>query len=80
MSFQRADPGSRDADALRSLEARAKVAQDTLFRRKKDFQRAQTDHEEDLARLGGARVRAARLDEQNAQLESVRNQVGKSCP
>eukprot|EP00903_Cladosiphon_okamuranus_P007688 g7452.t1 len=71
VSFQRADPGSKDADALRSLEARAKAAQDGLFRRKKELQRAQTDHEEDLARLEGARARATRLDEENAQLESV---------
>lgn len=75
VSFQRADPGSRDADALRSLEARAKAAQDGLFRRKKELQRAQTDHEEDLARLDGARARAARLDEENAQLESVQAQA-----
>ena len=75
VSFQRADPGSKDADALRSLEARAKAAQDGLFRRKKELQRAQTDHEEDLARLDGARARAERLEEQNAQLESVREQA-----
>ncbi|CAB1119455.1 unnamed protein product [Ectocarpus sp. CCAP 1310/34] len=75
MSFQRADPGCKDADALRSLEARAKAAQDGLFRRKKELQRAQTDHEEDLARLDGAKARAARLDEQNAQLDSVRVQA-----
>lgn len=75
VSFQRADPGSSDADALRSLEARAKAAQDGLFRRKKELQRAQTDHEEDLARLNGAKARAARLDEQNAQLESVQAQA-----
>eukprot|EP00752_Nemacystus_decipiens_P012053 g10686.t1 len=75
VSFQRADPGSKDADALRSLEARAKAAQDGLFRRKKELQRAQTDHEEDLARLEGAKARAARLDEENAQLESVRAQA-----
>ncbi|CAM9894366.1 unnamed protein product [Ectocarpus sp. 12 AP-2014] len=74
-SFQRADPGCKDADALRSLEARAKAAQDGLFRRKKELQRAQTDHEEDLARLDGAKARAARLDEQNAQLDSVRVQA-----
>ncbi|CAM9598274.1 unnamed protein product, partial [Ectocarpus sp. 13 AM-2016] len=75
VSFQRADPGCKDADALRSLEARAKAAQDGLFRRKKELQRAQTDHEEDLARLDGAKARAARLDEQNAQLDSVRVQA-----
>lgn len=75
VSFQRADPGSKDADALRSLEARAKAAQDGLFRRKKELQRAQTDHEEDLARLDGAKARAARLDEENTQLESVRVQA-----
>ena len=75
VSFQRADPGSKDADALRSLEARAKAAHDGLFRRKKELQRAQTDHEEDLARLEGAKARAARLDEENAQLESVRAQA-----
>lgn len=75
VSFQRADPASKDADALRSLEARAKAAQDGLFRRKKELQRAQTDHEEDLARLEGAKARAARLDEENAQLESVRAQA-----
>lgn len=75
VSFQRADPGSKEADALRSLETRAKAAQDGLFRRKKELQRAQTDHEEDLARLDGAKARAARLDEENAQLESVRVQA-----
>lgn len=75
VSFQRADPGSRDADALRSLETRAKAARDGLFRRKKELQRVQTDHEEDLARLDGAKARAARLDEQNAQLELVRVQA-----
>lgn len=75
VSFQRADPGCKDADALRSLEARAKAAQDGLFRRKKELQRAQTDHEEDLARLDGAKARAARLEEQNARLDSVRLQA-----
>lgn len=75
VSFQRADPASRDADALRSLESRAKAAQDGLFRRKKELQRAQTDHEEDVARLDGARARTARLDEQNTQLETVRAQA-----
>lgn len=75
VSFQRADPASRDADALKSLEARAKAAQDGLFRRKKELQRAQTDHEEDIARLDGARARATRIEEQNAQLESVRAQA-----
>lgn len=75
VSFQRADPASRDADALRSLEARAKTAQDKLFRRKKELQRAQTDHEEDLARLDGAKARATRLDEQNAQLGAVQVQA-----
>ncbi|CAM9741905.1 unnamed protein product, partial [Laminaria digitata] len=75
VSFQRADPASRDADALKSLEARAKAAQDGLFRRKKELQRAQTDHEEDIARLDGARARATRIEEQNDQLESVRAQA-----
>ena len=72
VSFQRADPASRDADALKNLEARAKAAQDGLFRRKKELQRAQTDHEEDIARLYGAKARATRIEEQNTQLEAVR--------
>lgn len=75
ISFQRADPGCRDAEALRKLEARATAAQDGLFRRKKELQRAQTDHEEDLARLEEARERTARLGDQNAQLEAVKDQA-----
>lgn len=75
ISFQRADPGCRDAESLRKLEARAKAAQDGLFRRKKELQRAQTDHEEDLARLEESRERTARLGDQNAQLEAVKAQI-----
>lgn len=75
VSFQRADPSSRDADVLRSLEVQAKAAQDALFRQKKYLQRLQTDREEYLARLDGTRARAARVYEQNMQLESGRDQV-----
>ena len=74
-SFQRADPGSRDADALRKLEARVKATHDELFRRKKELQRAETDHEQGLARQEGVRSRAARLGEQNTQLEEVKTQA-----
>lgn len=75
VSFQRADPKSRDADALRSLESRVKAAQDTLFNQKKELQRVQTDHEQDVARLEDIRTHGARVQEQMAELEAVKKKV-----
>jgi len=74
-SFQKADMSGQDADTLRQLEEQAKLAQDTLFRQKKELQRVQTDYEEDTNRLEQVREQATRLEEQNAHLENAKKQV-----
>lgn len=74
-AFQKADMSSQDADALRALEEKARLAADALFRQKKELQRAQTDWEEDAARLEQVTEQAERLEEQNSHLETARRQV-----
>ncbi|GMH99393.1 hypothetical protein TrLO_g134 [Triparma laevis f. longispina] len=75
LSFQKADMTSQDADELGQMQEQAKMAQDTLFRKKKELQRLQTDYEEDMRRLEQVSQQAARLDEQNTHLVNAKAQV-----
>ncbi|KAG5184850.1 flagellar associated protein [Tribonema minus] len=75
MSFARADPDGGQADLLRQLEQQGKLAQDALFRKKKEVQRLQTDLEEDAARLETLGAQSERLRDQNASLSGATAQV-----
>ena len=75
LSFQRADLSSQDADELKQLQEQVKMAQDNLFRKKKELQRLQTDYEEDVRRLEQVSQQTSRLDEQNVHLKNAWTQV-----
>ena len=74
-SFAKADMNSSEADDLSQLEEQAKLAQDALFRRKKELQRLQTDYEEDQRRLEQVAQQGARLEERNAHLGEAKTQM-----
>merc|ERR1719502_1333412 len=74
-SFAKADMNSSEADDLAQLEEQAKLAQDALFRRKKELQRLQTDYEEDQRRLEQVAQQGARLEEHNTHLSEARTQM-----
>merc|ERR1719502_2576426 len=74
-SFAKADMNSSEADDLAQLEEQAKLAQDALFRRKKELQRLQTDYEEDQRRLEQVGQQGARLEEHNTHLSEARTQM-----
>ena len=74
-SFAKADMNSSEADDLSQLEEQAKLAQDALFRRKKELQRLQTDYEEDQRRLEQVAQQGARLEERNAHLGEAKTQT-----
>ena len=75
LSFHKADMNSADAEELRLLQEQSKISQDTLFRRKKDLQRLQTDYEEDMRRLEQVEQQTQRFEEQNQHLVNADNQV-----
>jgi len=75
LSFHKADMQSSDAEELRQLQEQAKLSHDTLFRRKKDLQRLQTDYEEDMRRLEQVEQQKVRFEEQNQHLTNANSQV-----
>jgi|MDSY01.1.fsa_nt_gb chromosome segregation ATPase len=74
-AHQRVDMTGDDAEKLKLLEEQTKVAQDALFKRKKELQRLQTDFEEDSRRLEQVMQQAARLEERNRHLENAKQQM-----
>ena len=74
-SFQKADLKSAEAEDLHQLEEQTKLAQDALFRRKKELQRLATDFDEDDRRLQQVDQQCARLEERNAHLKEAREQM-----
>lgn len=74
-AHQRVDMSGEEAEKLKLLEEQAKVAQDALFKRKKELQRLQTDFEEDSRRLEQVMQQAARLEERNQHLDNARQQM-----
>jgi chromosome segregation ATPase len=67
-SFQKANMKSNEAEDMKQLEEQAKLAQDALFRRKKELQRLSTDFEEDERRLQQVEAQCGRLEERNGHL------------
>jgi len=74
-SFQKVDPNGEDAEILKQLEQKTKLARDSVFRKKKELQRLMNDYEEDERRLEQLRNQHSRILKQREQLETGRNQV-----
>jgi hypothetical protein len=74
-SFQKVDIKGEDADVLKQLEDRAKVAKESVFRKKKELQRIITDFEEDSRRLDQVKLQNNRVQSQREHLESAKSQV-----
>jgi chromosome segregation ATPase len=74
-SFQKVDINGTDAEQLKEMEERTKVAKDMLFRKKKELQRLMTDFEEDSRRLDGLKVQVERVMKQKDHLENAVSQV-----
>ncbi|KAH8056161.1 hypothetical protein JL720_14228 [Aureococcus anophagefferens] len=74
-SFQKANMKSNEAEDMKQLEEQAKLAQDALFRRKKELQRLSTDYEEDERRLQQVDAQCARLEERNGHLAEAHAQM-----
>lgn len=70
-SFQKADGSSEEAEQLRELEEKAKLAKDAVFRKRKELQRLTTDAEEDKRRLDEVTGQIARLEQQRSHLQQV---------
>eukprot|EP00949_MAST-11_sp_MAST-11-sp1_P001185 g1185.t1 len=51
ISFQKADPSSREARETAQIELQLKTSKDVLFKKRKELQRLTTDFEEDSRRL-----------------------------
>jgi len=70
-SFQKADPRSRDAETVGSLETLAKDATEAMYRRKRELQEAAEGIAEARARSEELRQRAAALDSQLDRLRGI---------
>jgi len=75
MSHQKADMSREEQDRIRSFEEQSKLAQDALFKKKKELQRLQTDFEEDSRRLEQVQQQAQRLDDRAQHLENAQKQM-----
>lgn len=70
-SFKQVDPHGPEMDELRQLQEQAKIARDTLFRKKKELGRLQTDFEEDSRRIAQIDEQLARLSERKSELAAA---------
>ena len=74
-SFKRADLSSQDAEEMRKLEEKSRMAKDLLFRKKKELQRLDTDLEEDENRLVQIKEQREKLSSQQDHLDGAKEQV-----
>lgn len=74
-SFRKVEVDGDDAEVLKQLEERAKLAKDSLFRKKKELQRLNTDIEEDARRLESITNQHIRVLKQREHLDSAKQQV-----
>mmetsp|Transcript_20949 Transcript_20949/g.30202 ORF Transcript_20949/g.30202 Transcript_20949/m.30202 type:complete len:930 (+) Transcript_20949:83-2872(+) len=74
-SFQKVDVSGDEAEVLRKLEERTKLAKESLFRKKKELQRLATDYEEDGRRLEQVKIHTNRVMQQKSHLEGAKQQV-----
>ena len=74
-SFQRADVSTSQAKMLRRLEEQVKTAKDTLFKKKKELQRMQSDFEDDERKLRQTRMKLDQLSTHLNHLQDAHAQV-----
>ena len=74
-SFHRADMGSKDALDLRQLTDQTKLANDALFKKRKELQRLRTDLDEDQRRFKQVHEQRRQLGAHLQHLEDALEQV-----
>lgn len=67
---------SEEARQLRQLEEQVRLANDQLFKRRRDLQRLHADMEEDGRRLQQVREQASAVQDHIGQLQSAEQHVG----
>uniref|UniRef100_A0A7S2SB82 Coiled-coil domain-containing protein 39 n=1 Tax=Rhizochromulina marina TaxID=1034831 RepID=A0A7S2SB82_9STRA len=75
VAHQRAEVTQEDHERMRQMQEQAKVANEALFKRKKELQRLRTDLEEDTHRLEQVQQQASRLEDRNSHLRSAAEQM-----
>ncbi|KDO30390.1 hypothetical protein SPRG_05101 [Saprolegnia parasitica CBS 223.65] len=76
-SFHRADMVGEDAIKMNQLEDQVKVAEDTLFKRKKELQRLEMDMEAEQHRIAELEMQARHFKDHNENLHAAQAQVLK---